>query len=143
MPVRWITATDRAPLLHLMREAKMGSDWFDYADMDGQALVDEQDGELIGYALFTLAKPETHIRQLVVHPDHQHQGLVARRLLYALARVALTYGSQGIEGFVNTSEMEDMLSRVGAILQPGTRVRWPLVATAQAKAKKWQEEMVH
>ena len=121
----------------------MGSDWFDYADMDGQAMVDDQDGMLLGYVLFALAKPETHIRQLVVHPEHQHQGLVARRLLYALARVALTYGSQGIEGFVNTAEMEDMLGRVGAVLQPGTRVRWPLVPTAQAKAKKWQEEMVH
>lgn len=124
-----------------MTASRMGCSWYRYEQMDGQALVDEEDGELLGYVLFTLSRPETHIRQIVVHPEHQYHGMVARRLLTALARLALAHGSEGIEGFSSDEQphLEDLWGRLGAVVQPGVRLRWPLVPAAQTKAQRWME----
>lgn len=127
--IRWATDADRPEILNVMQEAKTGCAWMTYGDMDGLTLVDESHGLLRGYVRFTPGRPETWIRQLVVHPDHQGNGTTVKRLLLAVVDVAKTYGSQVIEGFVHEDHpvVRSMLARVGAQEDAGVRVRVPIL----------------
>ena len=49
--------------------------------------VQEQDGELLGYGVLSIAAGEAHILNLCTAPGHEGQGL-GRRMLQALLRVA-------------------------------------------------------
>jgi hypothetical protein len=138
--IRWATEADRWPLIRFMQAARAGSSTYSYSDMDGATLVDEEAGQLLGYVRFFLGRPESYVRQIVVHPDRRGQGLVLRRLLTALFSVARTYGSQAIEGFHGEGDtvMPQILERAGARLDPGTRSRWP-IAGGTEEAQRWQE----
>lgn len=142
--IRWATEADRPVLVRLMQHAKMGCEWYDYGNMDGWCLVDEVDGDIRGYVRFDLGSPETHVRQIVVAVEHQGDGLTMRRLLAGVVGAAKAYGSQGVEGFQphDHPELEDMVTRAGAYTYEGVRVRWPLTSTANAKAAKWQRELL-
>lgn len=126
--VRFSKPADLPALIALMREARMGCEWMTYDDMDGLTLVDEFHGELRGYLRADLGRPETHVRQLVVAPDHQGAGLVARRLLLTLATLAELHGSQAIEGFQEDDKhaLSAMWARAGAQVTAGRRTRFPL-----------------
>lgn len=129
MTIRWATPADRPAVIALMREAKTGCSWLDYGDMDGTAFVDEgSDGRLRGYVRFHLGRPEVYVRQLVVRPDLQGHGTVARRLLLSLVDVSREYGAQVIEAFQHADEGKviEQTMRLCASVDPGVRVRMPL-----------------
>ena len=137
--IRWATEADRPAILAILHAGHLASSWYVYDDMDGYCLVDEREGTIRGYVTFDLGKPETHIRQIVVHPDWAGTGLVVRRLLRALVQAASTYGSQGIGGFHFdvTPELKGYSERLGAYLQPGVLARWVLTPLATERAAKW------
>jgi len=143
--IRWATAADRVPLVHLMQAAHMGCSWYGYADMDGLTVVDvdEATQALRGYVRFDLGRPEAHVRQLVVAPAHQGGGLVAKALLARVIELAQANGVQGIEGFVPEGHAEwiSQLERAGAYIDRGVRVRWPLTEAAGAEARRWREAL--
>ena len=143
--IRWLNAQELEPAVRLMQAAKMGCSWYGYGRMDGLILVDVDyaTGELRGYVRFDLGRPETHVRQLVVAPAHQGDGLVAKGLLAKLIQVAEAHGAQGIEGFLREDQtvLLEQIERVGAYVDRGVRVRWPLTPTANAKAKEWREAL--
>ena len=137
--IRWAVDTDRRAIIGLMQLAKMGCSWYDYSNFDGLTLVDIQNNKIVGYVRFDLGRPETYIRQIVVHPDFQNTGLIVKRLLLTVMKLAITHGAQGIEGFqpLDKPWLTEMTNRLGAINQDGVRVRWPLSPKANEKAEKW------
>lgn len=125
--IRWATEADRWPIIRLMQAAQTGASWLDYRDLDGQCLVDEGRGGLRGYVRFTLGRPETYLRQVVVRPGSQNR-LVGAELLGAVVRLAEEYGSQCVEGFQRADEkhLHEMSAKLGAKFDAGVRVRFPL-----------------
>lgn len=140
--IRYGTALDQPAALQLMRDAGMGATWYRYEAMDGAALVEADDatGALRGYVRFTLGRPETFIRQLVVHPDHQGDGVVMKELLRRVIVLAELYGSQGIEAFCPESKRAaaEMFVKAGAVLDAGQRVQWLLTPAAKATNQAWR-----
>lgn len=140
--IRWGLENDLPELVRVMQEARMGCEWYTYLNMDGLTLVDEDEGGIRGYVRFTLGRPETYVRQLVVHPEHQGNGMVAKRLMLKVIELARAYGSQGLEGSHRLEDIKTMHQsiRSGAIPQDVVRVRWPLTPIAQQKAAAWYEK---
>ena len=131
--------SDRWPVVRLMQRAKMGSDFYFYDKADGQCLVDEEHGQLLGYIRYDLGVPETHVRQIVVDPDHQGNGIVGWRLIRAVLREAKQFGSQGVEGFqrIEDQHLTHMFAKSGAVVDAGYRVRFPLTDHASDRARVW------
>ena len=141
--IRYATPQDGPAALKCMLAAGMGASWYRYETMDGAALVDIDDatGAMRGYVRYTLGRPETFIRQLVVHPDHQDDGLVMKELLRRVIVLAELYGSQGIEAFCPESKraVAEMFVKAGAVLDAGQRVQWLLTPAAKAANRAWLE----
>lgn len=140
--IRYGTPLDGPAAVKLMTEAGMGAAWYTYQAMDGAALVDADDtGALRGYVRYTLGRPETFIRQLVIHPDHQGDGVVMKELLRRVIVLAELYGSQGIEAFCPESRrgVAEMFVKAGAVLDAGQRVQWLLTPAATAANRAWRE----
>ena len=143
--MRYATPQDGPAAVALMQAAGMGASWYRYGTMDGTALLDIDDdtGALRGYVRFTLGRPETFIRQLVVHPDHQGDGVVMKELLRRVIVLAELSGSQGLEAFCPESKraVADMFVKAGAVLDPGQRVQWLLTSKAKEANKTWRERV--
>ncbi len=143
--IRWAVPQDLQAAIKVMQAAKTGCGWYRYGTMDGAALldIDDETGALRGYIRFHLGRPETHVRQLVVAPEHQGDGLVAKGLFAKLIQLAEGHGSQGLEGFMLEGDtgLIDQAERAGAQLDRGVRVRWPLGEAASERAQKLREAL--
>src|SRR5260370_25542073 len=96
--VRWMQDADRDAVVALMNATVPKPARFTYADMDGECLVDEVDGQIRGMALISVARPYTVIREMCIAPEHR-RGLVLANLSTAILAVAKVYGAQGVQGF--------------------------------------------
>ena len=142
--IRPAVEADRWPLIRLMQRCRMGCADYTYGQMDGTIVLDvHDDGAIRGYVSFWLGRPETHIRQLVVAPEFR-DGTVLWGLLRELTKLALAYGSQGIEGFQTDEhpEVQALFHKVGARPENGRRARWPLSPKVSAEADHWREALL-
>ncbi len=141
--IRYGTPQDGPAAVKCMQAAGMGAAWYRYETMEGAALVDVDDetGALRGFVRYTLGRPETFIRQLVVHPDHQGDGVVMKEMLRRVIVLAELYGSQGIEAFCPESKrgVAEMFVKAGAVLDAGQRVQWLLTSKAKEANQAWRE----
>ena len=136
--IRFATPADQPALVTLMQRAKMGCAWLTYGEMDGACIVEHLHGTLRGYIRFDLGRPETHIRQIVVDPEYQGDGLIARKLILAVATLAELHGAQTIEGFQEDDKpwLTKMAVKAGCQTTRGQRVRWPLIPTVSETARR-------
>jgi len=136
--IRFAQPPDLPAAIRLMQAAKMGAATYRYGTMDGLALlsVDDDTGALNGYVRFHLGRPETHLRQLVVDPAAQTDGLVAKALLAKVVEIAAAHGSQGVEAFLPERDVEriDRAQRAGCQLDRGVRLRWLVGQDADREA---------
>jgi hypothetical protein len=81
-----------------------------------QVLVIEEAGQIIGcWACY----PLTHVEGVWVAPAHRGKSAVARRLLAGMRRVARSQGARVVNTGAMTSEVADMLLKLGAVELPG------------------------
>ena len=79
--------------------------------------VYEDDGEIIGYGLFSVGSAEAHILNLAIKPEHQRQGLGRRMLEHLLAEARLLQvKSAYLEVRVSNHGAFDLYQKVGFIL---------------------------
>lgn len=142
--IRWAVEADRPDILTLLHTVQENVPEYTYQDFAGTVLIYRQGTRLIGFVAFTLGRPETWIRNICVAPAYQNKGFVAKHLMTSVIKLAMAHGSQGIEGFQadKRPHLKEISERLGAVIRPGVRVRWPLTLTASPKAQRLKQELL-
>jgi len=120
--VRWTRPSDYRPVMSLLQQARPGVQQF-----EGNVLIDEVEGAVVGVVVFILGKPDTLIRVLSVTPAPEASE-TAGALLNAVRLLAEAHGSLTIEGTI-PPEWKDVLliaERAGAELVDCVRARVPV-----------------
>lgn len=129
--IRWAKPEDGAAVVSVLRAAQAGWSGFDYANLSGPCLVYEHEGQIVGFVLGQITRPDAYIREIAVLPTHHRLG-VARSLLMAFALEAKAAGAESVEAFQyeGVGEFVKMVARFGIMVEPGVRIRIPLTLRA-------------
>ena len=111
--VRPLRAADWRTVADITAEAYHGERYWDYSDADGDGLIAEVDGEVSGFILYWLGRPETWLREIAVRRTSKNQH-VAAALLFQVARLAIAHGSRAVAGVLSHDQHAEMAMKVGA-----------------------------
>lgn len=80
------------------------------------------DGEVVGFVLYWLARPESWVREIAVRRGYKNQR-VAAALILEVARLAIGHGSRAIAGMIATRSIQ----------------KWPSSSEGSSSLRSWRD----